>query len=142
MTPPDGLTGAFTSKSSDLGQEKPPRLYVSLRLTVEESKRLERDAAGLSKSAYVREKLFGKHVAPRQTRNKFPVKDHKLLSACLARLGQSHLPNNFNQMAKLAHMGALPLSAETEAEIVRACRYVAEIRSAIFTALGLREAER
>lgn len=68
----------------------------SLRLSFEERAQLERDAAGLSLSAYVRERIFdGSKTTPRR-RGKFPVKDQKALASVLAMLGQSRLANNLN----------------------------------------------
>lgn len=111
----------------------------SLRLTFEERSKLDKDAAGMSLAAYIRMRLFADDAAPRKVRNKFPVKDHKMLSNCLAILGQSRISNNLNQMTKLANMGALPVSEETEAELMKACKHIAEIRQCIFEALGLQD---
>lgn len=108
----------------------------SLRLTFEERARLERDAAGMALGAYVRWQLFGEQAAPRKVRNKFPVKDHKLLAEALGQLGQTRIANNLNQMAKLAHTGALPLTPDTEVELLAACAAVQDIRSAILGAIG------
>jgi len=109
----------------------------SLRLTFEERARLERDAAGMALGAYIRGQLLGEEVAPRKTRNKFPVKDHKLLAEALGQLGQTRIANNLNQMAKLAHTGALPLTPETESELLAACAAVQDMRNAILGAMGL-----
>jgi len=109
----------------------------SLRLTFEERARLERDAAGMALGAYVRGRLFGEDVAPRKVRNKFPVKDHKKLAQGLALIGQTRIANNLNQMAKLAHSGALPLTPDTEIELLAACAAVQDMRSAILGSLGL-----
>lgn len=62
-------------------ETKEPRLPpFSLRLNFEERAQLERDAAGLSLGAYVRERIFdGSKPSPRR-RGKFPVKDQKALA--------------------------------------------------------------
>jgi len=64
---------AATDKSEKPDQQKKPTPF-SLRLSFEERARLERDAAGMSLGAYIRERLFGEDAAPRKTRGKFPVK--------------------------------------------------------------------
>ena len=110
---------------------------LSLRLTPEERLRLERDAAGVSLSAYVKARLFGDSAAPVRTRGKFPVRDHQALSAVLAKLGQSRIANNLNQLARAANAGALDLTPEIEAELRKAAAEVAVIRQLLIEALGL-----
>jgi hypothetical protein len=103
----------------------------SLRLTFEERAMLETAAAGMPVGAYIREKLFGPDASHRKTRGKAPVKDHQALARVLGALGGSRLASNLNQLAKAAHMGALPVSAEmaettrsTDSRTAR-CRYSA-----------------
>jgi Mobilization protein NikA len=109
----------------------------SLRLTFEERARLERDAAGMALGAYIRSQVLGENAAPRKVRNKVPVKDHELLAEVLGLLGQTRIANNLNQMTKLAHSGALPITPDTEIELLAACVAVQDIRSAILGAMGL-----
>lgn len=45
---------------------KKPKPF-SLRLSFDERARLEQDASGMALGAYIRERLFGENVAPRQT---------------------------------------------------------------------------
>lgn len=109
----------------------------SLRLSFEERAQLERDAAGLSLSAYVRERIFdGSKTTPRR-RGKFPVKDQKALASVLAMLGQSRLANNLNQLAHAANTGSLAVTPDTEASLKGACRDIASIRHMLMVALGL-----
>jgi len=108
----------------------------SLRFTFEERARLERDAAGMALGAYIRSQVLGENVTLRKVRNKFPVKDHKLLAEALGQLGQTRIANNLNQMAKLAHSGALPLTPDTESELIAACAAVQDIRAAKLGAMG------
>jgi hypothetical protein len=109
-----------------------------MRLTPEERVRLEHDAAGMSLGSYVKWRLFG-HDAPPQprSRGKFPVKDHQALSAVLAKLGQSRIANNLNQLAKASHSGSLILTPEIEAELREAAADIAIIRNLLIDALGL-----
>lgn len=110
----------------------------SLRLTFEERVELEKSAAGMPVGEYIRTRLFDGSEAPRRTRGKFPVKDHKELAQLLALLGQSHLSSNLNQLAKAANSGTLPVTPDVEAELKRACLEIREIREHLIKALGLK----
>lgn len=110
----------------------------SLRLTFEQRARLEQDAAGSSLSAYIHERLFGVDAPPaRRKRGKSPVKDQQAIAELLAKLGQSRLSSNLNQLARLANMGALPVTPETETAIIEAAEDVAVMRKLLIEALGL-----
>lgn len=110
----------------------------SLRLTFEQRARLEQDAAGSSLSAYIHERLFGVDAPPaRRKRGKSPVKDQQAIAELLANLGQSRLSSNLNQLARLANMGALPVTPETETAIIEAAEDVAAMRKLLIEALGL-----
>ena len=110
----------------------------SLRLTFEQRARLEQDAAGSSLSAYIHERLFGAEAPPaRRKRGKSPVKDQQAIAELLAKLGQSRLSSNLNQLARLANMGALPVTPETETAIIEAADDIAAMRKLLIEALGL-----
>ncbi len=110
----------------------------SLRLTFEQRARLEQEAAGSSLSAYIHERLFGAEApAARRKRGKSPVKDQQAIAELLAKLGQSRLSSNLNQLARLANMGALPVTPETETAIIEAAEDVAAMRKLLIEALGL-----
>ena len=110
----------------------------SLRLTFEQRARLEQDAAGSSLSAYIHERLFGVDAPPaRRKRGKSPMKDQQAIAELLAKLGQSRLSSNLNQLARLANMGALPVTPETETAIIEAAEDVAAMRKLLIEALGL-----
>ncbi|MGE0282901.1 MAG: hypothetical protein AB7P20_20120 [Rhizobiaceae bacterium] len=57
-----------------------------------------------------------------------PVKDCEALARVLAALGQSRIANNLSQLAKAMNIGALPMTPETESEIVAACAAVIAMR--------------
>ena len=57
---------------------------VSLRMTFAEKAKLERDAAGMSLSSYIRWRLFDPDNVPPHSRGKHPVGDHKALAQLLA----------------------------------------------------------
>jgi hypothetical protein len=110
----------------------------SLRLTFEQRARLEQEAAGSSLSAYIHERLFGAEAPPaRRKRGKSPVKDQQAIAELLAKLGQSRLSSNLNQLARLANLGALPVTPDTETAIIEAADDIAAMRKLLIEALGL-----
>ena len=111
----------------------------SLRLTFEERAELEKDAAGFSLSGYIKWRLFDPDRPRPKKRGKVPVKDHKILAALIAMLGQSRLAANINQLAKAVHTGSLPVTPETEANLKKASQDIASIREMLIEALGLKE---
>ena len=110
----------------------------SLRLTFEQRARLEQEAAGSSLSAYIHERLFGAEAPlARRKRGKSPVKDQQAIAELLAKLGQSRLSSNLNQLARLANLGALPVTPDTETAIIEAADDIAAMRKLLIEALGL-----
>jgi len=109
----------------------------SLRLTDEERARLEREAGDRPLGAYIRMRLLAEESVPRRQRRRRPVEDHAALAQVLAALGRSHLASNFNQLAKAANSGSLPVTPDTEAALRQACADVATMRTALLRALGL-----
>lgn len=107
------------------------------RLTPEERATLEREAAGLPLGEYIRNRVFDENRVKRRTRNKRPVKDHKLLSQLLGELGRSRLSNNLNQLAKTANCGLLILTPEVKTALLNACADIRQIREALIKSLGL-----
>lgn len=110
---------------------------VSLRVTPEEKDRLMRDAAGLSLSAYLRERFLGVKVNPRRTRGKFPVKDHAKLAAVLSALGRSNLSRDLEALEWAVRDGTVHLSPESEEAFRAACADVSAMRRDLLAALGL-----
>ena len=62
--------------------------------------------------------------------------DHALLGQALALLGASRLSSNMNQIAKAAHMGALPVTPELNADLDAACAEIKVMRRVLMQALG------
>lgn len=126
---------------TDIQHKRPPPF--SLRLTPEERRQLQDQAAGMSLGSYVRARLFGGGTqntnATHTTRNKFQIRDHKALAEVLAKLGASRLASNLNQLAKGVNTGSLPVSPETENDLRAACRDIRTIKRLLMTALGIRE---
>lgn len=121
-----------------MSKKLPP---FSLRLTFEERARLEELAGDMALGAYIKEKIFdgtGPDEKRARARLRRPVKDTQSLAQLLAKLGQSRIANNLNQLAKATNIGALPLTPETEADIRAACAEIREMRNALLQALGQR----
>lgn len=112
----------------------------TLRLTDEEKRLLIERAGDVPLGIYIRGLILGADV--RQKRRSVPLKDDTALARVLAMLGQSRLSSNLNQLAKAVHIGALPVTPETESEIVAACTAVLAMRHDLLAALGLPEGGR
>lgn len=121
---------------------KPPRIApVSVRLAPEERARgkAEADAHGLSEHAYYHWRIVHHgEPMPRRRRSR-PKVDHVLLSALLAKLGQSRIANNLNQLAKAANSGSLVLEPDIEADLRECLAAIDEMRLQLVEALGLSE---
>lgn len=110
----------------------PPTKPISIRLTPQERAELVRRAGGRSVSAYVRDQLFAHGAESRKpNRNE--------LAQVLGKLGASGLAVSVNELARLAKLGALPVSEETEAQLRAACADLATIKSLLMRALGIKE---
>jgi Bacterial mobilisation protein (MobC) len=116
---------------------KNPLYPVSLRLTFEEKANLELAAAGMSLSSYIRWRIFDPASPPPKHRRKQPVKDHVALARLLAMMGQSRIGNNLNQLAKAVNSGSLPVTPETEAELLEAARAIVHMRRLLLEALQI-----
>ena len=114
-----------------------PLYPVSLRMTFEEKANLELAAAGMSLSSYIRWRIFDPASPPPKHRGKQPVKDHVALARLLAMMGQSRIGNNLNQLAKAVNSGSLPVTPETEAELLEAARAVVHMRRLLLEALQI-----
>lgn len=111
----------------------------SIRLTEDERCSLLERAGKFPLGVFIRDLIFadGTRAPRRQMAN--PVKDHEALARVLAALGQSRIANNLNQLAKAVNIGALPVTVETEREIMQACAAVVAMRRDLMRALGLPE---
>lgn len=136
-----GVIKAFAGAARPTMENKRKRRLpsFSLRLSPDERARIERDAAGMSLAGYIKSRLFGEDVQRRQTRGKFPVYDHSKLAELLGKLGSTRLANNLNQLARLAHLGTLPVSPEVEDELRQACAEIAIMKVLLMDALGIKE---
>lgn len=117
------------------------RVILSIPLTHDLKAELERRAGRQPVSAYARGVLFPandnapqKLRAPRRSRT-----DRLAVATVLARLGALDTAANLHELARLARVGALPMTPEVEAALVQACDDIAEIKSLLMKAIGIRE---
>lgn len=123
------------STGPHIKRRQPP---FSLRLSADERAALESRAGSLPLASYIKLVLFGPDGT--SVRRPRPVSaDQALLAKVLAALGASRLASNLNQLAKLAHIGVLPVTQETEVELRRACADVGDMRALLMTALGIQQ---
>ena len=121
-------------KSRNGRKPAPP---FSLRLTATERAYLLQQAGGRPLGAYIRDRLLGERGQRRRICRR-PAVDEKRIALVLAELGRSRLSSNLNQLAKAAHTGTLPVSAEVERDLRDACGAVLRMRDALISALGLK----
>lgn len=134
----DEVGSAFVKAANSPKKPDNRRKYpspITFRPTDEERAMLQADAAGMSKSAYIRKCLFGSKASKRVV----PEADRLLLAQILAKLGESRIANNLNQIAYHANYGSLVLDDVTIEEINEACLHVAWMRAQLIEALGLKE---
>lgn len=112
----------------------------SLRLTIDERKRLDEMAGSQPLGSYIRNRLFSEKVEKRRTVKK-PAPDSAMLALLLSELGQSRLASNINQLAKAANMGTLDITPEIEREIEQACSEIQAMRALLITALGIKSVD-
>ena len=140
-SPRKSFISAVCSSEKAQRQKLPPP--YSIRFTHEERARLDREAGKMPLSRYIRLKLFGadadqvKSRRPRVKRHQ-PNLDQQALGRVLAGLGASRLASNLNQIAKAAHMGALPVTPELEADLREACEALQDMREDLITAMGIK----
>lgn len=67
------------------------------------------------------------------------IEDRRALAQALALLGASRYASNLNQIAHLAHIGALTFTQEEQEELSAALKNIAEIRSLLMKATGVRK---
>jgi len=114
---------------------------ISLRLTPDERQQLVVAAKGQTISGYIRYRLFETEPTKsiRASRGHFLIKDHQTVAQVLALLGKSSLSTSLSKLADAAHIGALPITEETENQLQAACIDIAAIKSLIMKALAIQE---
>lgn len=121
-------------------QKSPSTCVVALRCSRKQRAELERRAAGRPIGPYLRTVLFpanDNEAPPQPTRTRAPAKDAAALAKALALLGPAATTLKF-----IAHgiaSGALPLSPDTEAAVLKACADIRDAKALLMKALGIRE---
>mgnify|MGYP001794778920 CR=1 FL=1 len=126
-------------ESASVKTTKPQSTHtISLRVTDEEKARLERDAAGMARSAYIRERLFGGAARPRKTRGKYPVKDFEALGRVLGLLGRSGIYNSMHRLVLAIEEDRFAVDDDIVSEIRKTHATIAAMRRDLVLALGLK----
>lgn len=120
-----------------LKKRKPETRNFCLRFTDDERQLLTERAGRVPLGTFIRHVLLDDTQTMKRRRTSSPRRDDTALARVLAALGQSRLSNNLNQLAKAVNIGALPVTPETESEIVSACAAVTAMRQDLLLALGL-----
>lgn len=110
---------------------------LSVRLSPEERKQLEHDAAGMPLGAYVKERLFSDGGATQKRKRRHPIKNQETLVKVLARLGQDETCTALRQLAVATSNGRSSLSRAQRDAIEKACDDISLMRAEIIKALGL-----
>jgi len=125
--------------SSLQNQETVKRKYpspITLRLSHEEIKQLDQIIGQKTRSAYIRECVFGEAVSKRQRNDKRAKRDDIAISQILAMLGQSRAGSNLNQLTKTANSGHLEITPEVVEMIQETYAFYLAIRGLLIEALG------
>ncbi|MEM8625661.1 MAG: hypothetical protein AAGG47_19385 [Pseudomonadota bacterium] len=97
---------------------------------------MEKLAAGMTLSAYVRSRIFAVETKRRKRRAQPVVSDRHAAAQALALLGQSRIASNLNQLAYHANIGVLIVGDEEKAQIAEANAHLRSIRELLIAALG------
>ncbi|MCR9089203.1 MAG: hypothetical protein NXH97_20965 [Rhodobacteraceae bacterium] len=130
---------AATSLPQKTARKRPSP--VSVRLSPEERAELERVAEGRSLNSYIKARIFGAEGKARRDRRALPVRDHAALAQALGLLGAMELAGSLRELSHAAKTGALPVSPETEEELISACAAVLAIKAELMRALGYEDSE-
>lgn len=110
----------------------------SIRFTDAERGRLADEAGDVPLGTYIKTKALGDPLR-RTRRTGVPAADKESLGRILALLGRAELGESLRQLAHAASIGILPLTPETESELLTALRDVRDIRRLLLLGLGLKE---
>ena len=104
---------------------------LSIRVTETEKEQIKRNAGSMPISRYA------KHVLLKpDTRNRALRLD---IAQILAKLGQSGFAPSMTTMADAVRHGALPVTEEVEAAIMKACADIADIKTMLMRLLRIKE---
>ena len=123
--------------SEETPDQKTETYPISCRFTKPQIILLDEFKGALSRTDYIRLRTIGAEAAPVRTRVRYPVQDYQAYATLLAKLGQSHLSSNLNQLARQANIGTLIVTPETEAALVWAAQELSEMRHLLIKVTGL-----
>lgn len=139
------LSQDFTQKAAPASETQPARSRrqraapFSLRLSPVEKDYLRKKAGKTPLGAYIKAKTFADGDPAEGRRSGLAVEDRRAMAQALALLGSGRYASNLNQIAHAAHIGALPIGPELEDELRAACRHVAEVKTLLIQAIGLKQ---
>ncbi len=122
-------------KKPEIKKYAPP---FSVRLTLAERARLDKEAGQLPLGEYVRTRLFDAPDA-RQRVYRRPVQDAEALGQVLVALGNTRMAGNLYQIVRAVHAGELAVSAEQQKGLEEALVNVREMRQWLIAALGMKD---
>lgn len=122
----------------ELTKQKERRRILSVPLTPEQMSELARRSGPQPLSAFVRGQLFPANDN-KKPKNNLPRPALKVAFAAkvLALLGPAS--TSLTALANAFASGLLPFAPDTEAAILKACADIAEMKSLLMKALGIRE---
>lgn len=122
-------------KKPKVNKYAPP---FSVRLTLAERARLDKEAGASTIGEYVRTRLF-ESPDTRQRVYRRPVQDALILGQVLAALGNSRMAGNLYQIVRAVHAGELAVTPEQQKDLEEALVNVREMRQWLMAALGMKE---
>ena len=134
------LTYSFHSASAGIKPSKPKkkrRSPLSVRLSPEQRKQLERDAVGMSLNAYVLSRLFDDGGGMASKRRREPSNRDKAIARALRRLSHAGLAAYLASQIVAKDEGRIRLSKQEEDDLRHAYREIHAIRRDLMTGLGL-----
>lgn len=114
------------------------RQILSVPFTPEQVMQLAQRAGGRPLSAYVRDQLFpaNDNTPPKPARAR-PAEQAAFAAKVLAVLGP--VSTTLKTIAHAMASGVLPFAPDTEAAVLKACADIAEMKTLLMKALGVRE---
>jgi Mobilization protein NikA len=135
------IKGTFLTSAKTKPDQKKRNSPISIRFSEEERALLKKRAGSKCLSAYVRHRALDGDVTPRKTGGHTPVKDHQALAHVLSALGRSEIHKSLNSIIALSKEGETPFDDRIQKALWRACSDIAEMRTDLVAALGLRGKE-
>ncbi|WP_300029340.1 hypothetical protein [uncultured Roseobacter sp.] len=134
-------SGEFNAATKTEARKNKRPAPLSLRLNAAERAALEQAADGMSLSRYIKGRIFDAKGKPKPSARALPVRDHVALAQVLGMLGAMQVAGSFRDLAEAAKSGSLPVTPETEEELLNACAAVLAVKAEVMSALGYDDVE-